>query len=122
MPSGTRSRPDGNQPPLGVVEIGELGDPEDDQHVDLILGAAKHLLPFGEGVGQIHPVVGDSEQFLETVDTMKGRLVKIVERFGAERVLYAGPECGLKGYPTIEIAFECLRRAASVVKSFKKQS
>ena len=64
----------------------------------------------------------DSEQFLETVDTMKGRLVKIVERFGAERVLYAGPECGLKGYPTIEIAFECLRRAASVVKSFKKQS
>ena len=29
----------------------------------------------------------DSEQFLETVDTMKGRLVKVVERFGAERVM-----------------------------------
>ncbi len=64
----------------------------------------------------------DSEQFLETVDTMKGRLVKVVERFGAERVLYAGPECGLKGYPTIENAFECLRRVASVVKSCEKQS
>ena len=64
----------------------------------------------------------DSEQFLETVGTMKGRLVKVVERFGAERVLYAGPECGLKGCPTYEIAFECLRRVSSVVKSFEKQS
>jgi 5-methyltetrahydropteroyltriglutamate--homocysteine methyltransferase len=64
----------------------------------------------------------DSEKFLETVDTMKGRLVNVVERFGAERVLYAGPECGLKGYPTYEIAFECLRRVASAVKSFEKQS
>jgi 5-methyltetrahydropteroyltriglutamate--homocysteine methyltransferase len=64
----------------------------------------------------------DSEKFLETVDTMKGRLVKVVERFGAEKVLYAGPECGLKGYPTYEIAFECLRRVSSAVKSFEKQS
>ena len=64
----------------------------------------------------------DSEKFLETVDTMKSRLVKVVERFGAEKVLYAGPECGLKGYPTYEIAFECLRRVSSAVKSFEKQS
>jgi len=63
----------------------------------------------------------DSEQFLESVDTMRGRLAKVVEWVGGERVLYAGPECGLKGYPTYETAFECLRRVSNAVKSFKKQ-
>jgi len=62
----------------------------------------------------------DSEIFLESVDAMKNRLVKVVERFGAERVPYAGPECGLKGYPTYENALECLRRVSSAVKSFEK--
>ena len=62
----------------------------------------------------------DSEQFLETMDTMKHRLDNYIERFGAERVLFAGPECGLKGYPTYKIAFECLRRVAQVVKNFEK--
>ena len=62
----------------------------------------------------------DSEVFLESVDTMKSRLVKVVERFGAERVLYAGPECGLKGYPTYENALECLRRVSSAIESFEK--
>jgi methionine synthase II (cobalamin-independent) len=65
--------------------------------------------------GRINP-----ETFLETVDLMKNRLVKVVERFGAERVLYAGPECGLKGYPTYETALECLRRVSTTVESFKK--
>jgi 5-methyltetrahydropteroyltriglutamate--homocysteine methyltransferase len=62
----------------------------------------------------------NSETFLESVDLMKSRLVKVVERFGAERVLYAGPECGLKGYPTYETALECLRRVSSAVESFEK--
>lgn len=62
----------------------------------------------------------DSEIFLESVDAMKNRLVKVVERFGAERVLYAGPECGLKGYPTYENALECLRRVSSAVERFEK--
>ena len=62
----------------------------------------------------------DPEIFLESVATMKNRLVKVVERFGADRVLYAGPECGLKGYPTYENALECLRRVSSATKSFKK--
>jgi 5-methyltetrahydropteroyltriglutamate--homocysteine methyltransferase len=65
--------------------------------------------------GRINP-----EIFLETVDLMKSRLVKVVERLGAERVLYAGPECGLKGYPTYETALECLRRVSSAVESFEK--
>ena len=60
----------------------------------------------------------NSETFLETVDLMKGRLVKVVDRFGAERVLYAGPECGLKGYPTYETALECLKRVSSTVERF----
>jgi 5-methyltetrahydropteroyltriglutamate--homocysteine methyltransferase len=65
--------------------------------------------------GRINP-----EIFLETVDLMKSRLVKVVERFGVERVLYAGPECGLKGYPTYETALECLRRVSSAIESFEK--
>jgi 5-methyltetrahydropteroyltriglutamate--homocysteine methyltransferase len=65
--------------------------------------------------GRINP-----ETFLETVDLLESRLVQVVERFGAERVLYAGPECGLKGYPTYETALECLRRVANAVESFKK--
>ena len=60
------------------------------------------------------------ETFLETVDLMKSRLVKAAERFGAERILYAGPECGLKGYPTYETAVECLRRVSTAVESFRK--
>jgi methionine synthase II (cobalamin-independent) len=62
----------------------------------------------------------DPNSFLETVDTMKGRLAKVVDRFGAERVLYAGPECGLKGYPTYETAMECLKRVSTAVNSYKK--
>jgi 5-methyltetrahydropteroyltriglutamate--homocysteine methyltransferase len=62
----------------------------------------------------------NSESFLESVDLMMGRLVKVVERFGVERVLYAGPECGLKGYPTYETALECLRRVSSAVEGFEK--
>jgi 5-methyltetrahydropteroyltriglutamate--homocysteine methyltransferase len=56
--------------------------------------------------------------FLESVDLMKGRLNNIVKQFGAERVLYAGPECGLKTFPTYECALEYLRRAAYAVENF----
>jgi 5-methyltetrahydropteroyltriglutamate--homocysteine methyltransferase len=65
--------------------------------------------------GRINP-----ETFLETVDTMKNRLAYVIDRFGAARVLYAGPECGLKGYPTYENAMECLRRVSSALDSFEK--
>jgi len=58
----------------------------------------------------------DSKVFLEKVETMKERLVKIINRFGVERVPYAGPECGLKGFPTYECALECLKRVSSAVK------
>jgi len=65
--------------------------------------------------GTVDPVI-----FLETVDTIKNRLGKVIERFGAQRVPYVGPECGLKGYPTYENALECLRRVSNVAESFRK--
>jgi 5-methyltetrahydropteroyltriglutamate--homocysteine methyltransferase len=65
--------------------------------------------------GTVDPVV-----FLENVETMKNRLVNVVEQFGEDKVSYFGPECGLKGYPTYENAVECLRRVSRVAKSFKK--
>ena len=62
----------------------------------------------------------DATKFLETEDVMKNRLSNIINRFGFDRILYAGPECGLKGYPSYENAFECLKRVSSTVKNFGK--
>lgn len=62
--------------------------------------------------GKLDPTV-----FLENVELMRERLTGIINRFGAERVLYTGPECGLKSFPTYECALECLRRAANAVKN-----
>jgi len=63
----------------------------------------------------------DPEIFLENVDLMEKRLVEIVRRFGVERVPYAGPECGLKGFPTYECALKCLRRVSNAVKTYSKE-
>jgi len=63
----------------------------------------------------------DPKIFLENLDIMKKRLVEIVSRFGVERVPYAGPECGPKGFPTYECALECLRRVSGAVKSVTKE-
>jgi 5-methyltetrahydropteroyltriglutamate--homocysteine methyltransferase len=60
---------------------------------------------------QINPTI-----FIENAELMKERLVKIVERFGENRVPYAGPECGLRSFPTYESALECLRRVSKVIK------
>jgi len=65
--------------------------------------------------GKIDPTV-----FLEDEEVMRERLNKTIERFGANRVLYAGPECGLRGFPTYESALECLRRVARAAKSIAK--
>jgi len=60
---------------------------------------------------QIDPVV-----FVENTSLMKERLRKLVEFFGEDRIRYAGPECGLKGFPTYESALECLKRVAKTLK------
>ena len=60
---------------------------------------------------EINPTV-----FLENVELMKMRLLKIIDRFGLERIPYAGPECGLRGFPTSSSAIECLKRVSETVK------
>ena len=62
--------------------------------------------------GKVDPAI-----FIDNVKRMKERLIQIIDRFGAERVPYAGPECGLKGFPTYESAMECLKRVYSAVKN-----
>ena len=56
-------------------------------------------------------------RFLEEIDLMKKRLATIVRILGSERVPYAGPECGLKGFPDIASATELLRRVAKAAHS-----
>jgi 5-methyltetrahydropteroyltriglutamate--homocysteine methyltransferase len=63
----------------------------------------------------------DPEIFLEKAELMQKRLAEIVGRFGVERVPYAGPECGLRGFPTYECALECLRRVSRAVKNVIKE-
>jgi len=60
----------------------------------------------------------DPKLFLESVKLMGERLTGILHRFGSERVPYAGPECGLKGFPTYTCALECLKRVSSAVRGF----
>lgn len=59
----------------------------------------------------------DPTIFLEDVELMKERLNRIIEAFGANRILYAGPECGMRGFLTYESALECLRRVSKATKS-----
>ena len=61
--------------------------------------------------GELNPTI-----FLEDIALIKKRILDIANRYGPERVPYASPECGLKGYPTYECALECLRRVASATR------
>ena len=63
----------------------------------------------------------DPNIFLESVDSMRKRLIDVVERFGPERVIYAGPECGLGSFPTYASAVEYLRRVSEAAKSVIKR-
>jgi len=60
--------------------------------------------------------------FPESKDVMEKRLVDIVNRFGKERVPYAGLECGLGGFPSpspnYELAIKYLKMSADVILSF----
>ena len=64
----------------------------------------------------------DPETILEKTSIMKKRLNKIVDRFGEERIPLAGPECGLKSFPTYECALECLKRVSNVARNFEKKA
>jgi len=60
----------------------------------------------------------DSGSFLEDESVMKKKLKRILEIFGAESLPYAGPECGLGGFPSYKTAVNYLQRVAEVVKQF----
>ncbi len=57
--------------------------------------------------------------FLESTDTMSRRLKRIVSQCG-DRVIYAGPECGLRSFPTYDSALECLRRAGEAAQNLPR--
>jgi hypothetical protein len=58
-----------------------------------------------------------AERFLEEKEIMEKRLKKIVDQYGVERVAIAGPECGLRGFPTYDSAISCLRDVSEVSES-----
>lgn len=55
-------------------------------------------------IGSVEPIT-----LIDRIRTMTDRLRRVVAVFG-DRVAFAGPECGLRGFPTYESALECLRR------------
>jgi len=54
--------------------------------------------------------------YLEDTETMKHRLKSALERFGKNKIAFAGPECGLRSFPTYESALDCLKRTAETTK------
>jgi methionine synthase II (cobalamin-independent) len=60
--------------------------------------------------GKLNPTI-----FLEDVDLMKARLTRTINQVGENRVPYAGPECGFKGFPSYACAIEALRRVVDAV-------
>jgi methionine synthase II (cobalamin-independent) len=64
----------------------------------------------------------DPTTFLDTVEVMKRRLTQITQRFGENRIPYAGTECGEWSFPTYQSAIEYLRRVAEAThKQTKKK-
>jgi len=89
-------------------------------------------LKAGGATGEIQQKVGDvwteirhekvdPTIFLEEAGLMAKRLDTIVEEFGSENVPYAGPECGMGGWPAYEYAMEGLRRVSEAVAMHSKQ-
>ncbi len=60
--------------------------------------------------------------FLEDPDVMRKRLDTLSDYFGAERIAYVSPECGLNSFPEYEVAMECLERVSGVVSGFKQEN
>jgi 5-methyltetrahydropteroyltriglutamate--homocysteine methyltransferase len=61
-----------------------------------------------------------SEQLVESEETMRKRFVAVKERYG-DRMAFAGPDCGLGGWPTQDAARLLLRRTVDAVKSAKTE-
>ncbi len=62
--------------------------------------------------------IEDPTILLESEDEIRSRLKQIVSLVGLENVPYAGPECGLKGFFSLDVALLYLKRCSDVVKGF----
>ena len=63
----------------------------------------------------------DPYAFLEEEATMTRRLEALAGFFGAERIAYASPECGVNSFPGYDVAMECLRRTVRAISSFNSK-
>jgi len=69
-----------------------------------------------EAWGAIKAGKVDPATYLEDSKTMRSRLARILRLFGKRRALFAGPECGMRSFPNLDCALECLRRVSKVTK------
>ncbi|MFX0135144.1 MAG: hypothetical protein ACFFDN_15990, partial [Candidatus Hodarchaeota archaeon] len=90
-------------------------------HVMQTLPSVSSEIAINERIGQIWDEIKKNNQdpliFLEPIEVIQKRFEKITNKFGEERVLYAGPECGLKSFPTYESAIKCLKNTVEAVKN-----
>ena len=88
-------------------------------------GVSVEKLSMGERVAEIWKAIRrgsmDPNTLLEDVESMHKRLVGLINRFGPERIPYAGPECGLRSFPTYECALECLSRVSRAVRLVREE-
>jgi len=58
------------------------------------------------------------EQLVESEETIKRRFITAKEKYG-DKMTFTGPDCGLGGWPTQEMAQLLLRRTVNAVKSVR---
>jgi 5-methyltetrahydropteroyltriglutamate--homocysteine methyltransferase len=61
----------------------------------------------------------EAVRVLESKETIRKRLDRAYSLFG-DRLMYAGPDCGLGGWPSQEAAYQLLRNCADAVDGFNK--
>ena len=86
-----------------------------DQLIKEKLGPNATAEALAEAWRSIQKEIVNPERFLEDVSVMTHRLERVIERFGVEKVVLAGPECGLRGFPSYSLAIECLNRVSKAV-------
>ena len=81
-----------------------------------------NTLPEGQRLAQIWADIKcgreDAATLLESEEEMEARLKQTVNLLGLENIPYAGPECGLKGFLTLDNALLYLKRCSDVVRRF----
>lgn len=111
---------------LDVVSIEYASYPQNIEHISRrMLEDADKQIRVGISRTDINNIIAElyekgvtkpsTEHLVEDEETIMGRFKKAWERFG-ERLAFAGPDCGLGGWPTQEAAQFILKRTADAVK------